>query len=111
MILFALGYWIGTEYITPDLDTNSKAYRRWGILRIIWLPYKLCHKHRGVSHSIGLGAAGRIVYFAVVVFGLYWIVCGYQPDVTRVLESIDMLVFLAGIAAANAGHILLDRLF
>jgi uncharacterized metal-binding protein len=44
MIAFSIGFIIGTEFITPDLDGESTPTERLGIL---WLPYRIIRKHRG----------------------------------------------------------------
>jgi uncharacterized metal-binding protein len=52
----------------PDLDIDSKQYRRWGPLRWLWLPYRGFIKHRSrLSHGILFGTAIRVVYFLAVV--------------------------------------------
>lgn len=52
----------------PDLDTVSRQYSRWSILRFIWLPYRRFFKHRSrFSHGLILGALGRVVYFMGVL--------------------------------------------
>ena len=52
----------------PDLDLDSKPYRRWGPLRFIWFPYKAALSHRSrLSHGLVLGTVFRIVYFISVV--------------------------------------------
>ncbi len=30
----------------PDLDTHSNQYTRWGIFRVLWLPYQKFFSHR-----------------------------------------------------------------
>jgi len=36
---FALGYMFGTFFLSPDIDIGySRVSRRWGPLKIIWLP-------------------------------------------------------------------------
>lgn len=48
----------------PDLDTTSKQYSRWGILRPIWFPYRTFFKHRSRwSHGLTFGTLFRVIYF------------------------------------------------
>ncbi len=55
----------------PDLDLDSKPYRRWGPLRFLWKPYQAALPHRSMlSHGPILGTVIRIVYF-LVVFSLF----------------------------------------
>jgi uncharacterized metal-binding protein len=55
----------------PDLDIYSQQYKRWGILRWIWLPYRKSMRHRSVfSHGFLVGTIGRMLYLAVWVVGI-----------------------------------------
>ena len=52
----------------PDLDTMSKQYTRWGILRPMWLPYRTFFKHRSRwSHGLIFGTLFRVIYFLGIV--------------------------------------------
>lgn len=52
----------------PDLDLDSKPYRRWGPLRFLWKPYQMALPHRSpLSHGLVLGTIFRILYFVAVV--------------------------------------------
>src|SRR5262245_9751584 len=54
-----------------DLDLDSKPYRRWGPLNLLWKPYQAALPHRSVlSHGPILGTIIRIVYF-LIVFSLF----------------------------------------
>jgi uncharacterized metal-binding protein len=65
----------------PDLDIQSRQYTRWGLLRFLWLPYKLAFRHRSRwSHGIVFGTLIRVVYFAAVVTLLVW-ACVYARAV------------------------------
>jgi uncharacterized metal-binding protein len=51
----------------PDLDLQSRPYKRWGPLRFIWKPYQVAMPHRSsLSHGPILGTLVRIVYFLVM---------------------------------------------
>ncbi len=53
---------------SPDLDLRSASYRRWSLLRWIWIPYQRMVPHRSwISHSFVLGPLLRILYFAGVM--------------------------------------------
>lgn len=55
----------------PDLDLNSKPYRRWGPLKFLWKPYQAALPHRSkFSHGPILGTVIRVTYF-LVVFSLF----------------------------------------
>jgi uncharacterized metal-binding protein len=62
------GLLFGGLMFGPDLDTQSKAYQRWGPLRVLWYPYKVVFKHRSrFSHGLLFGTAVRVLYFTVVL--------------------------------------------
>lgn len=101
------GFYIGTDFITPDLDIESTAIKRWGRLRILWLPYKWLFKHGQSSHNILYGAIVRILYISLIILGIYYLLFRSLP--AGMMVSPDyVFIFLAGIMAANALHILLD---
>jgi len=51
----------------PDLDLDSKPYRRWGPLKFLWKPYQAALPHRSkLSHGPILGTVIRVAYFTVV---------------------------------------------
>lgn len=59
---------LGGLMFGPDLDIDSKQYRRWGPLKWLWTPYRVAIRHRSrLSHGILFGTAIRVVYFLVVV--------------------------------------------
>jgi uncharacterized metal-binding protein len=71
--LFLLtGFWIGGFYLSPDLDTPSRPYFRWGPFRFIWIPYQWMVKHRSnLSHGVITGTLVRLLYlfsFLTIIF-------------------------------------------
>ncbi|MDX2241377.1 MAG: metal-binding protein [Leptolyngbyaceae cyanobacterium bins.302] len=47
----------------PDLDVYSQQYKRWGVLRWIWLPYRRSMRHRSfLSHGFLIGTVIRVLY-------------------------------------------------
>ena len=53
--------------LSPDLDTSSNSYYRWGMLRFIWLPYRKLIPHRSrISHGFILGPSVRILYLMLI---------------------------------------------
>ncbi len=58
-----IAFTIGGLWLSPDLDTRSKALVRWGLLKGIWWPYRKLIPHRSLfSHGPLLGTALRISY-------------------------------------------------
>ncbi len=81
----------------PDLDILSRQYTRWGIFRVLWLPYRVVFSHRSRwSHGIILGTLVRVVYFAgvlavIVAASIYlralFVAGGMPPAVADVLQA------------------------
>lgn len=110
LLAIGLGFYIGTEFVTPDLDTDSAAYKRWGRLRILMLPYKWLFKHRKSSHNIFYGAIIRIFYITAIIAGSYYLLFKSFP-LENIFVPIYIFIFLGGIIAANALHVILDGIF
>jgi uncharacterized metal-binding protein len=110
LLAIGLGFYIGTEFITPDLDTNSAAYKRWGNLKILMLPYKWTFKHRQSSHNILYGSIVRIFYISVIILAFYYLI--FRSLSTELdLSPVYGIIFLMGIITANALHVILDKIF
>lgn len=55
--------------LSNDLDVRSKPYRRWGVLRFIWWPYKRLIPHRHwLSHAPIVGTSLRILYMVLLLY-------------------------------------------
>ncbi|MBU4373047.1 MAG: metal-binding protein, partial [Euryarchaeota archaeon] len=100
LLALGAGFYIGTDFITPDLDIDSSAIKKWGRLKIIVLPYKWMFTHRQSSHNIVYGALIRILYISLIVLGLYYLLFSSLPEST--ILSVYVFIFLIGIIIANA---------
>jgi uncharacterized metal-binding protein len=109
LLAIGLGFYLGTEFVTPDLDTDSSAYKRWGRLRILILPYKWLFKHRESSHNIFYGSIVRIFYIAAIIAVFYYFIFKSVP-LENIPFPIYLVIFLGGIIAANALHVILDSI-
>lgn len=66
--IIAFAFLIGGLMFGPDLDTMSKQYTRWGVLRLLWYPYQVFFKHRSRwSHGLIFGTFLRVVYIMGVL--------------------------------------------
>jgi uncharacterized metal-binding protein len=110
LLALSIGFYIGTDFLTPDLDTESTAIKRLGRLKILFLPYKWTFTHRKSSHNIIYGAVVRILYISLIMLVLYYVLFKSFPSGT-VFFSAYILLFLVGIIIANALHVLLDVIF
>ncbi|GAP97776.1 metal-binding protein [Leptolyngbya sp. NIES-2104] len=72
-LLVSGGFLFAGLMFGPDLDIYSQQYKRWGILRWIWLPYRRSLRHRSIfSHGAIIGTIGRILYLGIwiALFGM-----------------------------------------
>ncbi|MDP2215856.1 MAG: metal-binding protein [Methanolobus sp.] len=70
ILIFSATYLFATFFLSPDLDIDSRPYRRWKIFRILWWPYKVIFKHRGFSHNPILGPLSIVANLALIVIPL-----------------------------------------
>ena len=62
-LISGTAFLIGGLWLSPDLDTNSLALKRWGILQGLWWPYQKVIPHRSLfSHGPFIGTVVRISY-------------------------------------------------
>ncbi len=109
-IIAGASHFLGGYWLSPDLDIKSRPFLRWGILKIIWLPYQRSIPHRNwKSHAPVLGSLLRLAYLAAWVFP-FWLIF---PDLQRVQWAIDwmkVIAFLIGVELSALNHLLLDGL-
>jgi uncharacterized metal-binding protein len=127
--LFAGAYLVSGLFFSPDLDLHSTPYLRWGLLRVLWLPYQAVVRHRSwVSHSLLVGPAVRIAYFTLMVGllalgGLLLLNLATPVDPTGTLWRLSLeiggylqrhpaatLCVLLGFAGSGATHVFADLL-
>lgn len=116
-----LGYVFGTYLMNPDLDLKSLPYRRWGLLRFIWIPYQT-FKHRSIwTHGYVIGDVIRYAYLTTW-FILFAYVISYITGVPHstyvgyllgamVHYKSSLLSFIFGNMLSSAAHILTDHTF
>lgn len=76
IVVMLLSLLLGTFYFNPDLDTGSRARKRWWLFGFIWKPFN----HRGILHSpllyiglfvISLGVAKFVTMAPYAVYAVY----------------------------------------
>ncbi len=68
LLWFSGAYLFSGLMFGPDLDIYSLQYKRWGMIRWIWLPYQSCLKHRSFfSHGLIVGTVIRVIYLFTIV--------------------------------------------
>ena len=112
ILAFAGAYVLSMVLLSPDLDlTRSHAYRRWGWLRWLWLPYAAIFKHRQLSHHVLWGPMSRIVYLLLwgLVAGFVYMVLTRRALVLPDVPPSLLASVIVGLYVPNLAHILSDR--
>lgn len=107
---FGASYLFSGFMFGPDLDTHSIQLKRWGFLKIIWLPYKKSIRHRSpLSHGFLLGTAIRVLYLGTIICVLVGLV-GHLPTLAKLLSDNMAIVFtsLIGLEAGAMSHTIAD---
>ncbi len=115
--LFIIGFIIGTNYITPDLDINSKPSNH----KVWWL-YKKMSNHRGKTHSLVYGFIFPLIYLCIITFGIIYLIGYFMDDKEMIYRFVERIIELSklyyihfgsligGICVANGIHIIQDKL-
>lgn len=124
--LVIASYTFSGIWLSSDLDIDSSAYRRWGVLRWLWWPYQKLVPHRSwVSHGLGIGPVLRVVYLILMLALLFWVLhlvlrqIGFafavdaQSGLLRFSDWVltyqkEVLALILGLVAGGAAHSLLD---
>ncbi|WP_036485404.1 metal-binding protein [Myxosarcina sp. GI1] len=127
-LIVAGGFLFGGLMFGPDLDIYSIQYKRWGVLRYIWLPYRRLLRHRSFfSHGLIVGTIIRIVYLllvvsllAIFIIAIAQLVWGFNWNWQQfVLETLAVLktkyfketvALFAGLELGSLSHSLSDWL-
>jgi len=112
VIAFVLAYAFSMLFLSPDLDlARSRAFRRWGLARWLWIPYALLFRHRRLSHHPILGFVTRLVYLGamIVVVGAAVVVAIGRPMRVGAPPAEVLLAIAVGAYLPNLTHILADR--
>lgn len=73
-LMVGFGFLFGGLFLSPDLDTPSRPYYRWGLLRFIWKPYQWMTPHRSfLSHSTVIAPLFRLVYLTSLWILVYFL--------------------------------------
>jgi uncharacterized metal-binding protein len=104
--VFSVFYIFGTLFLSPDLDTDSTPYKRWGIFRFLWWPYKVLFKHRGLSHHPIFGPVTIILNFALIFIPVLILLLKFDVQYSIPVEVIASMV--SGIVLSIETHILAD---
>ena len=118
----AVSFLAGGLLLSPDLDTRSRALKRWGPLGWIWRPYRTLIPHRSLfSHGPLIGTGLRLTWLItiamVVWFGLTalpgWLYPTPSEGLPVVLQWVrqhprPLLAVLLGLETSVWLHLILD---
>ena len=109
----------GGLWLSPDLDTNSLALKRWGILKYLWWPYQKIIPHRSIfSHGPFIGTALRVSYLLSMIMIFIFIIqpsefsglldtAGFISKFVKQYQK-DCLAVLLGLEASAWLHLIKD---
>jgi len=111
-LIAASSHLLGGLYLSPDLDLKSIPWKRWGILRIIWLPYQKFIPHRHwLSHAPVIGSAVRLLYLGVLLSPVAIAFIKTLPPLQIGQEFwYTVAAVLVGVEVSALNHLLLDGL-
>ncbi|MDL5050494.1 metal-binding protein [Oscillatoria amoena NRMC-F 0135] len=125
-LLVAGGYLFSGLLLSPDLDLQSRPYKRWGWLRWLWIPYQKMLSHRSVlSHGLVIGTLLRVFYLglwialiSLLILGVVqlfrdtpwsWQAFGQGMQRSLLRYRWEWLAGFIGLELGAATHILCDR--
>ncbi len=113
IFIVSLSYIFASFMFNGDLDTNSKPFNRWYILKMFWIPYQLMFYHRSYfTHGIVIGTMIRIIY--VLIIPLLILI---SIDIKNLMIFINVisheyfLYSLIGLEIGSTIHTISDKLF
>jgi uncharacterized metal-binding protein len=108
-IIFAT-YLFASLMFNGDLDTNSRPYNRWWLLKMIWIPYQLMFDHRSIfTHGLIIGTVVRILYLGLIPI-LFLLFKGNLQVIYGIPLNITILS-LIGLELGSAIHTISDKMF
>jgi uncharacterized metal-binding protein len=110
-IVAAASHLLGGLYLSPDLDLKSIPFKRWGIFKIVWIPYQKlipCHRH-WLSHGVIVGSIVRLLYLAALLLPL-WVIFSDLQQVQWTITWQKAIAFFLGVELSALNHLLLDGL-
>jgi uncharacterized metal-binding protein len=110
-LIAASSHLLGGLYLSPDLDLKSLPWKRWGILRFLWLPYqRIPHRH-WLSHAPFVGSIGRLLYLGVLLSPVAIAFLKALPPLQMGREFwYAVAAVLIGVEVSALNHLLLDGL-
>ncbi|MFW6219889.1 MAG: metal-binding protein [bacterium] len=102
-IILLLAFLFASLMFNGDLDIDSRPYRRWSILRFIWLPYRKLFDHRSIwTHGILIGTIIRLFYVSPIIL---FVVLNLNINFT-----VYLTIFI-GLEIGNSLHTISDKIW
>lgn len=110
-LIAASAHLLAGLFLSPDLDLISKPYKRWSLLRWIWIPYqRIVPRHRHwLSHAPVIGSTFRLFYLAACLSPLLLAFPGLA-EIEWAMNWEKVAAFLLGVELSALNHLLLDGL-
>ncbi len=111
LLAFSLSYTLASFLLSPDLDLRrAAAGRRWGPLRVIWIPYSLLFRHRGLSHSLLWGPLTRMGYLlGLTAAGWFAVMCMWGAPCAVPALNVYLPALTVGLYVPHTLHVLMDK--
>jgi uncharacterized metal-binding protein len=111
-LIATASYYLAGMYLSPDLDLVSRPFKRWGLLRWVWLPYqRLIPRHRHwLSHGPVIGSGVRLLYLAALISPVWFLFPGLQQTQWSGVTLPNVMAFFCGVELSALNHLLLDGL-
>lgn len=99
-------YLFSSFMFNGDLDIKSKPYKRWFILKFIWIPYQKIFKHRSIyTHGYIIGTIIRLIYLSIILLPIFYI---FEINLFHFLFEKEFLFCILGLELGAATHSTLD---
>ncbi len=106
----ASAHFLAGLWLSPDLDLVSRPYKRWSVLKFIWIPYQKFIPHRSpLSHAPVLGSVIRLLYLGACLLPLWLLFPGLQ-QIQWAIGWGEAIAFWVGVELSALNHLLLDGL-
>ena len=111
-------------FISPDLDMRQRTVSETTLLRwslgigyiwiVLWYPYAVLFRHRGISHMPMVGTVTRVLYLLVIALLIQHIVHSSLDSQWSAWNWVEqnqrsLAIFIAGLAISDLGHWVLDH--
>lgn len=109
-LILMSAYLFASFMFNGDLDTHSRPFNRWWILKMFWIPYQMIFTHRSIfTHGLIIGTVIRLLYLGIIPFIILW--AKGNLDLVLTLNMSTILTILIGLELGSAMHTVSDKVF